>query len=233
MRTTHTKGPATSVARTSIRRASRLLLLTGALTIPACTNNKPQRVEVEPPTTDQLATVPEDFTLDLRILTPHTRSGIKPTSTETNVSSHIQPARILLFPGGLLHAETNGVHQATYLPPLVRRLNTRQIAETWSLLRQLGFAAPQSADTYINPRLIDYPAQGARYVLNLRAGHERWMYHRDVEPNAENPALQRLATYLSELAWLSPETAATMTIAPRNYDFGSDPYARYRENSHP
>lgn len=227
------KGPANSVARKFFSQAPPTLLIACAiLTLPACTNSQSQRVESQPTPADQIAGVPGDFTLDLAILTPQNHFGKKISTTETDDQAPtFEPTRIMLLPGGLLQAELDGNYRAAARPPLVRRLTNQQIAETWSLLRQLGFGDPAAGDQYTNPKLINAPETGARYILEIHADDRVWMIRRDAQNETDHPAMQHLANYLSGLAWLDTDMGPTMTVAPRLYDFGPDPYARYREDS--
>jgi len=176
---------------------------------------------------DPLAAVPEDFTADLRVLTPAQQVGSKDQPIAP-------PGRFVLLPDGALHAELNGAHRARRLPPFIRRLNARQRAEAWALLSELGYADPQRADAMINPVRIERPGSGAFYVLNLRGGQRQWMFTRRIgDGNGPDsaPGMQRLVDWLIERAWLDGEADGARMIAPRRYDFGPDPYARHRRSA--
>lgn len=170
---------------------------------------------------DPLAAVPDDFTLDLRVLTPQQRVGEDAAQTVT-------PGRFVLLPDGSLHAELDGLHKARRLPPFVRRLDARQRAELWSAVAALGYADADQADPTVNPLRVDRPVSGALYVLTIRGRQRQWMFLRRITPDQREPAMAQLTGTLAELAWLDDGADGVRMIAPRRYDFGPDPYAPYR-----
>jgi hypothetical protein len=136
--------------------------------------------------------------------------------------------RLVLFPGGALHEgpvpQGRSVASAVdRLPPLVRTLGAPEIAEVWSLLAAAEAEAPPEAP--VNVELLEAPTSGALYAIAWAAGDDRRAIVRDSA--SAGPAVTALLERLAVLAWMREEAAATAP-APRRYDLGPDPYARYR-----
>lgn len=187
----------------------------------ASDQSAPAASNTAPMTADPLATVPDDLTIDLRVLAP-----ARPGDEQSDV---LLPAgRVLVLPDGAVHGELNGPHHARVLPGQIRRLDQQQLAELWSLLHEFGLLDADSPAS-VNPMLIVRPESGRRYVLDVRAGDHWWQIRRDaVDASSDDPVMRHLTQRLYDLAWLRETAEQTALIAPRRYDFGPDPYARYR-----
>ena len=81
----------------------------------------------------------------------------------------------------------------------------------------------------INADLIEPPRDGIAYVINIVGGDDRWMFLRAVSGEQQpDPACVSLVRRLALLAWATDLPEDRITVIPRRYDFGPDPYARYR-----
>ena len=68
------------------------------------------------------------------------------------------------------------------------------------------------------------------YLLALTGQGERWGYQRTTDINRPaNSAIGSLARHMAQLAWISDVPPQQSPIIPRRYDFGDDPYQRYRQ----
>lgn len=174
---------------------------------------------------DPLGEPPEDFTIDLTILSEPQRRQERPTE------SHLRPSRIVLFADGSLHYDVDDQQQTkpNHLPGLTRRLTRSQVAQVWALTRQLGFANPEIGEPPVNFNLIESRQGEVAYLLSMTGNDERWMFIRSA-PLAEeqDPAMVELVRTLAHLSWGSDLPEREHTIGFRRYDFGPDPYARYR-----
>jgi hypothetical protein len=165
------------------------------------------------------AAPPDDFALEV--------TRISPLAPADGADLRIA-RRLVLFPGGALHEgpvpHGRSVAAAVdRLPPHVRTLGAPEVAEVWSLL---GAAESETAPVPpVNVELLGAPASGARFAIAWSADDERRAILCDSA--SAGPAVSALLARLALLAW-SSEDAAAAPPAPRRYDLGPDPYARYR-----
>jgi hypothetical protein len=171
---------------------------------------------------DPFAVAPADFSIDL-IVRPDPAAA-DPADAARRAGHYV------LFPDGSLHYSETGRGTPDGLPPLVRRLNRRQVAEVWSFARQSGFADPANGGEPTNISQIAADAGQVVYLIRLTGADRRWEFIRRVAPpHASDPASAELVRLLAKLAWASEEAAPIAAAAPRRDDFGPDPYARYRK----
>ncbi len=172
---------------------------------------------------DPVGTPPEDFSIDLTILAEAHPGDNLPATI------YARPSRFVLFPDGSLHfgvdEESRG---AGWLPGLTRRLNRDQMSRLWTLTRNLGLADAQRAAEPVNFRLIESQPGEVRYLAAIAAHNQRWAFidHKPLEGDAD-PAMIALIDALAALAWADDGTLGAPQHSTR-YDFGPDPYARYR-----
>lgn len=180
--------------------------------------------------TDPLSAAPDDFAIELSVLA----APDLPMQTEL----HRRSSRLVLLPDGALHygVDPKSVHGASWLPPLTRILSRRQVAEVWSVARQLGFTDPQAGQPPTNFDLVAAQPGSISYVAAFTGWGERWQFVRRA-PVAEpaDPAMQQLVERLAHLAWVDADAAAhtDVRILPKRYDHGPDPYAKYRKSESP
>lgn len=177
-----------------------------------------QRTSVDP-----LGVAPTDFALEMTILT----GPSAPTSSE----AHLRQSRYVLFADGSLYQgdDADRAKGADWLPPLTRVLTRRQQADLWSLAQQLGFTDPANAHGgAVNFKLVSPPADGVAHLAAFSGWGERWTFVRPGELADPDPAMTQLARELARLAWASDQPPAVISVEPKRYDFGPDPYARFR-----
>lgn len=171
------------------------------------------------------AGAPPDLTVDLVIL--------RGQDLPDRAGAHARPARFLLRADGSLHFAAadreDGEPLPDLLPPRVRTLDRGQVAELWSLLVELGFAGGAAEPPVVNENLVAVARDETTYVISIgAAGAYRSHVLRWSGEPAPSSGGVRLARRLAELAWVSDSPKPRFATMPRRFDFGPDPYARYR-----
>lgn len=196
------------------------MFLLAAVLLTAAGCSAPSAIQADP-----LGGAPADFTLDVTVLVG---DDVQPAS-----EAHLQRSRYVLFPDGLLHyqADPQGERGQDWLPPLMRVLNRRQVAEVWSLIQQLGFAEQTGDDGEpFNFKLVHVQPDERVYLLGVQAHGRRLNFKRGgLASEAPDAAMVQLVRRLAELAWASDLPEQPIRTLPRRYDFGPDPYAPYRQ----
>lgn len=190
-----------------------------------------------PPTdADSLHVAPADFYIDATVLAaPATRSP-QAAKAIHNVPAHLRPGRFVVFADGTLRQEFDPTAQRSpnWLPPITRMLTREQTAHVWSLATQLGLTDQAAADPIINPILVKANPGERVLFIDFRGNGRRWNFIRraslDEPPDA---ALVQLLRHLAELSWADQAPEPDAIIMPKRYDFGPDPYERYRKQSPP
>jgi hypothetical protein len=175
---------------------------------------------------DPLGDVPEDFGVEISIM-------VDPPDVAADAS--LQPSRYVLMSDGLLYYgfdEVGGQPGRIWMPPPVRVLTRAQVAEVWSLARQLGFADANAGDAPSNFRLVDPPQNEALYLMRLSSHERRWDFiQRMPVEQVPQSAMHVFVRHLAQLAWVDERPPQERPVAPKRYDFGPDPYERYRSSN--
>lgn len=164
--------------------------------------------------------LPDDFSVDITIL-----------AAEEGHKAEARNARYVLFPDGTLRYANLPGRGPNTLPPIVRRLNRRQVEELWNQARQLGLTDPSKADEARNFRKVWSPYEGHIYLFAFTGDGDYWNFTRKVEPGQElDPALRSFLRDMASLAWAKDQPEDEIAFEPKRYDYGPDPYATYRAN---
>lgn len=164
--------------------------------------------------------VPDDFSVDITIL-----------AAEEGPRAEARNARYVLFPDGTLRYANLPGRGPNTLPPIVRRLNRRQVDELWNRARQLGLTDPSKADEVRNFRKVWSPWEGHVYLFAFTGDGDYWNFTRKVEPGEQlDPALRTFLRDMAALAWAKDQAEDEVAFDPKRYDYGPDPYAKYRAN---
>jgi len=194
-----------------------LLLLTGC----AAGGPRPHGTGVTRSQVDPLE-VPADFSLDLTVWADVAAAG------QPDAAPHVRPGRFILFCDGSLHWSGRVEDPEHEMPPLRRILRRADMAALWTLIRQLGMDDVTKATPAVNVRLVAPPPGQVLYLAVLTGDGQRWAFQRQAaSPDQPDPAMTSLVRRLRELAWA--DAVGVAPLAPRRYDFGADPYARYRK----
>jgi len=149
--------------------------------------------------------------------------------------AHLESSEYILFADGSLHyAEFDAIDSrdpasGERFPPLRQVLDRAAVSEIWSVAQQAGFTDPANGQPPINFDLVEIKSDERAHLIDFRAGGRRWMFIRK-SPGNESPApgITRLVRTIAKYAWASDLPDEDIYVRPPRYDFGPDPYARYR-----
>lgn len=218
--------------------AAVLAIVAGLVVLTGCSAGSAPLAEAADASALTEGGAPEDFAIEA--IVRHGRGAAVPSA------AHRRPARYVLLANGALHhaaeADPTGpappgrgfdasvnlrrnVRAAPPFPPLVRTLTEREIDAIWTLAGDLGLADPTTASPAPNLELLAPDPNEAVSVLAFTGGDRRWAF---ALPEGDERA-QTFMRRLAELAWVTDQPGAPVTVMPRRYDLGPDPYARYRK----
>ena len=144
--------------------------------------------------------------------------------------AHLRPGRYVVFPDGSLHCGWEEGRGPNWLPGKVRTLDRRETAGLWSLVKQVGFVEEAEEGEAENLELIEPPRNGLAYLIALTGRGERWtVVRRSAGSERADAACAALVRHLAELAWVMDKEEEGW-VMPVRYEFGADPYARYRRH---
>lgn len=140
--------------------------------------------------------------------------------------------RWMLLPDGSLRAEAPPSAERTdhgKRPGVVRSLRESEIAEMWSLAARLGLADPRAGDPVGNPRMLTPGPAELIQVIEFHAAGESWAFFaRGPAESGGDRVLGDFIRALADRAWMADEPPELLPSAAIRYDFGPDPYERYR-----
>ena len=113
-------------------------------------------------------------------------------------------------------------------------LSRRQVVAVWSLIGELGFDNPDVASAMLNIGLLEPGPGQTIYAAVISGRGRRWTHVRLVNAGEELEGsmgrlvgeLVGLARRLGPMEGMEPSEASRQR--PSRYEFGPDPYARYR-----
>jgi hypothetical protein len=183
--------------------------------LPACS--------VKPPVADPLSIVPNDFSLDVTVVT-----------TQPHTLAHMRSSRFVVFPDGSLHHGDKAGWGPNTLPPRTRTLSREQIAVIWNRLDQMGMATPMRADETVNFQLLPRPEDGSLYMIAIQGEGKYWNFIRYIkEDDTTDPAFTKLIRLLAGYAWATDQPSIVGFKEPARYDLGGNPYLRYTDGATP
>jgi hypothetical protein len=192
-----------------------LLVIFSAIVFAGCTAN--------PPISDPLSIAPNDFSLDVTVVT-----------AEPHTLAHMKSSRFVVFPNGALHHGDEDGWGPNTLPSRTRLLSWEQITTIWNLLDQLGMASPDSADETVNFQLLPRPKDGSVYMIAVNGEGKYWNFIRYIaEDQQADPAFKSLIRLLAGYAWSTDQPDVEGYEEPIRYDLGGNPYERYSEGELP
>lgn len=170
--------------------------------------------------------VPADFSLDLTIVA----QVAEEQGAAQVMPLEMRPGRFVVFADGALHHTSEPSRGPWSLPPLVRILTDDQVDQLWHYVRTSGLGEPADGAPVGNLLDIEPPDEGVGYFLVISAIDQRWMQGEVITGDQiGDEAYGQLAQRLGWLAWLPETKPRDRRRAVRRYDFGPDPYARYRQ----
>lgn len=193
----------------------RQFMLLFVMVLSACT--------AKPPVTDPLAIVPNDFSLDVTVVT-----------TEPHTLAHMKSSRFVVFPNGALHHGDKEGWGPNTLPTRTRTLSREQVATIWNRLDQMGMSTPERADETVNFQILPRPKNGSVYMIAVNGEGKYWNFIRYIsEGQTADPAFKNLIRLLAGYAWATDQADVEGYQEPVRYDLGGNPYERYLEDEVP
>jgi hypothetical protein len=172
-----------------------------------------------PQMTDPLSVAPNDFSLDVTVVT-----------SEPHTLAHMKSSRFVVFPNGALHHGDEPGWGPNTLPGRTRTLSREQVATIWHRLDQMGMSTPERADETVNFQILTRPKNGSVYMIAVNGDGKYWNYVRYIkEGQAADPAFKSLIRMLAGYAWATDRPDAEGYTEPTRYDLGGNPYERYIE----
>jgi hypothetical protein len=186
-------------------------MLFGVALVPACT--------APPQVKDPLSISPNDFSLDVTVVT-----------SEPHSLAHLRSSRFVVFPNGALHHGDEPGWGPNTLPPRTRLLSREQVSTVWNRLDQMGMSNASMADTTVNFQLLPRPSEGSVYMVAVHAEGKYWNYVRYIAPDQKaEPAFRNLIRLLGTYAWATDEPEIEGYQEPVRYNLGGNPYELYME----
>ena len=187
--------------------------------------------------------MPEDLVIDSTVLVGNRLRFDMERAGGMGWPVHLRPSRAIVMPDGGLRSELGAPLGVDERPGITRQLYREQVVTLWRTLAEYGFQRPEPGDERGNPALLE-PADGeVIQVLTIRANGESWSIVRRFTPTikkdgtlpdrgnatGEDPRLRAFLRRLLALAWASDLPPEGLFAVPERYDFGPDPWARYRQ----
>ena len=166
---------------------------------------------------DPLLDVPDDFELEIKVLV-----GNKVADQDVLERREVH---MVLFPDGTLHAAAGSEVIPGARPGLARTLLRGQVADTWALLGRLDLRDVGDSPT----RPVRAPGQAEIvHVVDVTADGERRRHVLRFVGSCRDSVSTTLVRSIGGLAWLTDAPQIGNDIIPLRYDFGPDPWERYR-----
>ena len=164
-----------------------------------------------------LSDVPPDFEVEVRVM-------VGDRVTDRDLIQR-RPVSMLLLPDGSLHAASGSLVLPGIRPGLARILYQEQVSQLWDLIGNL-----ELLDAGVVPeRPVRAPGRKEIVrVIEITSNDVRLRVVQRVVDGDEDPGVVRLIRTMGALAWLRDSAPPANVIEPLRYDFGPDPWARYR-----
>lgn len=170
--------------------------------------------------------VPPDLAINATVI----RGGSAPRADRVELRS----GRWLLLPDGSLRATLEADPAAAppdhrVRPGVVRRLRDAEVEEIWRLAGRLGLADPANATISAPPASIDAGPRELVELIEFAGQGRSWAFlSRRPAASGGDPVLGQMIRALAERAWMADRPPELEPGAAIRYDFGPDPYDRYR-----
>jgi len=191
------------------------------------------------------ALVPEDLVIDATILVGDHLQYEMEREGERGWPAHLRPWRLIVMPDGSLRSDSGPSLAVDERPGLTRVLYREQVAVLWQNLETLKFDTPdpgRRGEYPGNPALITVRPSEVAQILTIQADGARWTIACRFTPErdkdgaliasgkapGENPSIRAILRRLLALAWATDLPPEQRFAAPERYDFGPDPWDRYR-----
>ena len=149
-----------------------------------------------------------------------------------------RPARAIILPDGVLRADVGADLRVDDRPGVARHLYRAQLEDLWRGLDELGFGDPVVGDYVGNLGRLVPADDEVIQILALQRGGRDWAIVRrfEIPPDTtadeaatlEDARMRAAIRRLAALAWAFDDPPSDAIEFPERYDFGPDPWARYR-----
>ena len=197
-------------------RFTRIVLVLFSFALfPACS--------AQPQVTDPLSIAPNDFSLDVTVVT-----------TEPHALAHMRSSRFVIFPNGALHHGDEPGWGPNTLPARTRLLSREQVSTVWNRLDQMGMSTSELANETVNFQLMPRPEDGSVYMIAVNANGKYWNFVRYIAQDQKaDPAFKNLIRLLAGYAWATDQPNREGYQEPIRYNLGGNPYELYMEGEVP
>ena len=151
----------------------------------------------------------------------------------------VRPSRAIILPDGTLRAEVGSSLGIDDRPGRTRHLREVQLERLWTRFAELGLGSPDAGNFTGNPKLLVPGPEEVVQVLEFRRDGRDWMIvdrftvpeddQDDDRLEGQDPRIQSALRAIAALAWASDVPPDDTIRFPERYDFGPDPWARFRE----
>lgn len=190
------------------------------------------------PRTDPANGPPADFVLDATILVGREVQKRAEHISIDRWPAHLRQWRLIVLPDGSLRADSGASIDVGTRPGVTRRLYREQVETLWSALGDLGLADPTSHRPGMlsgNPAMERVKPDEVLQILSVSGDGRSWTFTCRFTPgvegsgaSGEDPQLRAMLRRLLALAWATDLPPEQRFSAPERYDFGNDPWSRYR-----
>lgn len=163
----------------------------------------------------------------------------------SNWPVEVRPGRAIILADGSLRADVGPSLGVEDRPGITRHLRRPQLAGLWRRLDELGLGTADAGNFTGNPKLIEVRDREIVQILQLRRGDQDWIVldrftvpetdpQRTIRDrfqpdlSGEDPRMRAAIRAIAALAWASDVPPDDTVRFPERYDFGPDPWARYR-----
>lgn len=167
----------------------------------------------------------------------------------SNWPVEVRPGRAIILADGSLRADVGPSVGVDDRPGITRHLRRPQLVSLWRRLDELGLGSEDAGNFTGNPKLIEVGDREVVQILQLRRADRDWIVldrftvpeteaETDEEPSirrrfepdlsGENSRMRAAIRAIAALAWASDLPPDDTVRFPERYDFGPDPWARYR-----
>ena len=167
----------------------------------------------------------------------------------SNWPVEVRPGRAIILADGSLRADVGPSIGVDDRPGITRHLRRPQLVSLWRRLDELGLGTAEAGNFTGNPKLIEVGDREVVQILQLRRADRDWivldrftvpeadvesddapLLRRRFEPDlsGENSRMRAAIRAIAALAWASDVPPDDTVRFPERYDFGPDPWARYR-----
>lgn len=155
---------------------------------------------------------------------------------------HLRNSRAIVLPDGTLRAEVGPSLTIGDRPGITRHLRRNQLAGLWARADQLGLGDPSAGNLQGNPALVTAGPWEIVWLLEFQRDGRDWVVMDRIDlaggpitperaVSLEQDSIRAMFRALAALAWASDTTTDDVIRYPERYDFGPDPWSRYRRKA--